>query len=305
MDGVLLINKPKTWTSHDVVAKMRKILQERRIGHAGTLDPFATGVLVLCIGHATRLSSYLTATNKTYVGHMRLGVATDTYDIDGQPVGEPKPVTVTEEEVRAVFGRFTGVLQQYPPLYSAKKVGGQPLYKYARQGIEVERPAKQVTVHTLELYGLEGDVVSFAVQCSSGTYVRALAHDIGEILGCGAHLVNLSRTRSGSFRLEQALDLVEGDTVLSDRDRYMPRLIPMGKVLPEIPAAVVTGPTALQVLQGQNFGAGQVRHFVAPDPATSNPAFSLVYRILDESGRLLAMARRAGALIHPTLVFKK
>ncbi|MBI1745871.1 MAG: tRNA pseudouridine(55) synthase TruB [Acidobacteria bacterium] len=304
MDGVLIINKPKTWTSHDVVAKMRRILQERRIGHAGTLDPFATGVLVLCIGQATRLSSYLTAADKTYVGRMRLGVATDTFDIEGQPVGAPRPVRITEAQLKKVFQQFTGAIMQRPPLYSAKKVNGQPLYKYARQGLDVPRPLKPVVIHSLDLHGIDGEVVSFTAHCSRGTFVRALAQDIGETLGCGAHLIDLARTRSGSFTLEQSLDLVINEEVDSNADRYVKHIVSMGKVLTELPAVIASDSTVAQVLHGQNFTSGQVSGLMAETPGAV-ALLSGDYRVLDQRGHLIAMAHRTGPVFHPTLVFNR
>jgi tRNA pseudouridine55 synthase len=222
-DGVLVIDKPEGLTSHDVVARVRKILGTRRVGHAGTLDPFATGVLVVCVNRATRLAQFLTGDDKEYVATMRLGVATDTGDLTGTP---KTPVTdaahVTSNKVKETFSRFLGPIKQIPPMYSAKKVGGVKLYEMARRGEEIERAPIAVEIKNLELLHPAGDSgrgqanartapaeFSFRVVCSSGTYIRTLAEEIGATLGVGAHLTRLRRTRSGSLSLDDAVTLEE------------------------------------------------------------------------------------------------
>lgn len=214
-DGVLVIDKPEGWTSHDVVARVRKILKTRRVGHTGTLDPFATGALVVCINRATRLAQFLTGDDKEYLATMRLGFSTDTGDLTGRP---NTPVTdardITSDKVKEVFGRFRGRINQIPPMYSAKKVGGVKLYEMARRGEEIERKPVEVEIKELELCDSTGDVAqsesgefSFRVVCSSGTYVRTLAEDIGKSLGVGAHLTRLRRTRAGRCSLDAAVTL--------------------------------------------------------------------------------------------------
>lgn len=204
--GLLLTDKPAGPTSHDVVQAARRSLRERRIGHTGTLDPAATGLLVLCVGKATRLQQYLLAWPKTYVGEIRLGQATTTYDAEGDPLGEARSVPALEPEMIAnLEAHFTGEIEQLPPPYSAKKVGGRKFYELARAGEEVPREAKRVNIIALHLEAAESDRLSFEVTCSSGTYVRSLAHDIGEMLGCGGFLASLRRTRIGPWRVEQAI----------------------------------------------------------------------------------------------------
>ncbi|MBL8187133.1 MAG: tRNA pseudouridine(55) synthase TruB [Acidobacteria bacterium] len=213
-DGVLIVDKPADWTSHDVVAKVRKILRTRRVGHTGTLDPFATGVLVVCVNRATRLVQYLTGDDKEYVATMRLGFATDTGDFTGQMLS---PVTdashITPEQVQTVLKQLQGRIRQIPPMYSAKKVGGVRLHELARRGEEVERQAIEVEIKELELLSdshaesVRPQEFSFRVVCSAGTYVRTLAEDLGKRLGVGAHLTALRRTRAGSCRLTEALTL--------------------------------------------------------------------------------------------------
>jgi tRNA pseudouridine55 synthase len=241
-DGILIIDKPADWTSHDVVAKLRKLLKTRRIGHTGTLDPFATGVLVVCVNRATRLVQFLTADEKEYVATMRLGFATDTGDLTGKPVGEVVDAShISLADIEAVLPRFRGVIQQVPPMYSAKKIDGQRLYELARRGETVERAAITVEIKELEVCSPAlrrhdsqaqdippqgGTTFSFALRvvCSSGTYVRTLAEDIGHALGVGAHLTALRRTRAGKHSLAQAHTL----TALA---AFVPPLISMRESL--------------------------------------------------------------------------
>jgi len=198
------VNKPKACTSHDVVARVRRVLSGAKVGHAGTLDPDATGVLVVCVGKATKISSFLMEGAKEYRGTGRLGAATDTQDATGT-VLEEKPVTVTEDELRAACAEFAGELDQVPPMYSAVKVDGQRLYRLARKGVEVERASRRVTVHELRVLDVALPDFTFHLSCSKGTYVRTIVHDVGQRLGCGAHLAELVRTRQGIFDLDRAL----------------------------------------------------------------------------------------------------
>ena len=202
----LLVDKPVGPTSHDVVQAARRARKERRIGHTGTLDPAATGLLLLCIGRATRLQQYLLAWEKTYHGEIRLGWGTTTYDAEGEALSAPRPVPGLEAPALAdLAARFSGELQQLPPPYSAKKTGGRKFYELARAGETVPREAKRVFVKSMELEATASDRLGFRVTCSSGTYLRSLAHDIGETLGCGGHLASLRRMRIGPWRVEDAV----------------------------------------------------------------------------------------------------
>ncbi len=212
MDGVLLLNKPKGMTSHDCVAKVRRLLGVKKAGHTGTLDPNVSGVLPICLGKATRIAEFLTGTTKTYEGKVTLGAATTTEDADGDIIAaRPVDRPIARAEIEAVFDSLTGEIEQTPPMYSAVKVGGKKLYEYARAGIEVERPTRRVTIYELELLDEReqffGETVSFRfhVTCSKGTYVRTLAVMIGERLGYPAHMSDLIRTASGPFRLEDCV----------------------------------------------------------------------------------------------------
>ncbi|MGZ6988486.1 MAG: tRNA pseudouridine(55) synthase TruB [Thermoanaerobaculia bacterium] len=239
--GILLVDKPAKLTSHDVVDVARRLLGTRRIGHTGTLDPAATGLLVLCIGRAGRLQSFLTGWEKTYEGTMRFGIVTDTYDTEGKPVGEPHPDPRPERALLEETCRsFTGEIQQSPPPFSAKRIGGKKFYELARKGEAVPDLPKAVLVREFAVLGLEGDVAAFRISCTSGTYIRSLAHDVGKALGFGAHLASLRRTSIGPFRLEDALTLPDLEA-LAPADRLSkPFWLGLSEIplpFPEVPLA--------------------------------------------------------------------
>ncbi len=209
MLGVLLINKAEGWTSHDVVAKLRGILRTKKIGHAGTLDPLATGLLVVAVGSATRFLQFMHLEPKIYETTFRFGVSTNTYDAEGE-VTEERPVPADlEAKLVEILPDFVGEIKQLPPMYSAVKKAGKPLYAYARKGEEVERELRDVFIEEIEILEIKGSDVRFRMTCSGGTYVRTLAHDIGERLGCGSYVESLSRTQIGSFRLDAAKTIEE------------------------------------------------------------------------------------------------
>ena len=235
MDGLLIIDKPAGITSHDVVDRVRRILGTRRVGHTGTLDPFATGVMVVLVGRATRLAQFLDKDEKEYEATIRFGFETDTGDATGTPKSEaPSPQSVREEHVKAVLPQFTGEIDQLPPMYSAKKVGGKKLYESARKGIEVERKSVKVTITTVELIAPRpsDNEVRIRVACSAGTYIRTLAEDIGRAVGVGAHLTELRRTRSGRFKLSQAITLES----LGSMDESPSALLPLERAVEHLPA---------------------------------------------------------------------
>lgn len=208
MNGIVIVDKPEGWTSQDVVSKLRGVFQTRRIGHGGTLDPMATGVLPVFVGRATRGVEFFEHAEKTYVATLRLGVTTDTEDITGT-VLEEKPVSVTKEEFLAILPRFQGEIEQIPPMYSALKVNGQKLYDLARQGKEVERKSRKITIFRLECLSFAENEAQILVHCSKGTYIRTLCKDIGNALGCGGCMAALRRVQAGSYTIEQAVTLPE------------------------------------------------------------------------------------------------
>lgn len=217
-NGILIVDKPKDFTSHDVIGKMRGILKMRQIGHAGTLDPMATGVLIVLLGKATRVSDYLMAEQKEYIAKMVLGKTTDTQDITGNVLTERK-VGVTEEQFADAVKSFVGDIEQIPPMYSAIQIGGKRLYDLARKGIEVERKSRHINIAGIDIIGHDGDEYEIKVSCSKGTYIRTLCHDIGEKLGCGAVMSELRRIKSGSFTLADSCTL--DDIQNGDIDKYL------------------------------------------------------------------------------------
>lgn len=235
MDGILVIDKPEGFTSFDVVAKVRGMLHTRKVGHAGTLDPMATGVLPVLVGRGTKCCDILPCQDKRYTASFRLGLRTDTQDSSGR-VLEEKPVSVTKEQVKAVLRDFEGHILQIPPMYSAIQIGGQRLYDLARQGIEVERAARPVIIYHCRLLG-EGSAPNeyvIDVSCSKGTYIRTLCSDIGDRLGCGAAMTALRRTEAAGFRLEESLSLEEA-SALAREGRLEERILPVERVFSSLP----------------------------------------------------------------------
>ena len=291
MDGLIIIDKPAGWTSHDVVARARRCLREKRVGHTGTLDPFATGVLVLLVGRATRLAQFLAGAEKEYEAAVRLGYATDTGDLTGAPRGEAAACGAWgRDEIEEALSPLRGEIDQVPPMYSAKKVRGRKLYELARRGEEIERAAVRVTVGTFEIAPDETGAwlrpnedgtcdLRVRVVCSAGTYVRVLAESVGARLGTGAHLSALRRTRAGSFPLARAVSL-EGLEGLAGAGRAAELLLDMNAALPELPAAHLTADEARRVLHGA----------AVPARADSGAwADGASVRMLDAGGRLLAV----------------
>ena len=274
MNGVIIIDKPQGWTSMDVCAKLRGILREKRVGHGGTLDPMATGVLPVFVGRATRGVQYATDGKKEYIALLRLGQITDTQDITGT-VLEEHPVTVGEEELNAVLPRFRGGIEQIPPMYSAIKIEGKKLYDLARKGKEVERKPRPITIYELELGQRKSDTEwELRVVCSKGTYVRTLCHDIGGALGCGGTMAALRRTRVAGFTLEQAVTL---EDVQASADPAA-LLTPVDGCFDELPALDLTAPQARCVRNGLAF---------------TYPGAEGEYRVYGPEGEFLALARVA------------
>ncbi len=257
LHGVIIINKPPDLTSQAVVTRVKKILNVRKAGHTGTLDPFATGVLPVCVNEGTKLSPFLMEGDKEYVGVLLLGVETDTQDLTGTIIRRQDPTRVSEKDIEKAFSAFRGVITQIPPMFSAIKQNGVPLYTLARQGVEVKRPTRTVTIYSLEIITIELPRVSFRVACSKGTYVRALVSDIGKQLTCGACLQALRRTRSGQFGIERSLDL-EVLQELSEHEIAGRWLITPAEALPSFSAVVVDGQIERKVRQGMAVSIGEL-----------------------------------------------
>jgi len=284
MKGVVIVDKPAGITSHDAVDRVRKLLGERKAGHTGTLDPMATGVLAVCVGEATKIASFLTGDDKVYEATMRLGVRTDTLDMTGQVLAEQEP-RATDADVKAVLAAFAGKISQVPPQYSAVKVRGKALYKWARKGIRVEAPAREVEIREILLQGIELPRVRFTVTCSKGTYIRTLCADMGDRLGCGAALEQLRRTRSGSFREEDAVRL-DGDSDDGIRAKLEQGLIPMNRALPGLRDIVIPPLLEQKLMKGHQPDAEGLAALQIPSLAAGD-----VVKFVSEGGCLVALAR--------------
>jgi tRNA pseudouridine55 synthase len=291
VNGLLVIDKPGGLTSHDVVARLRRITADRSIGHLGTLDPMATGVLPLLMGKYTRLAQYFSAAEKSYSGTIRFGFSTDTYDADGlagPDVGLESMVTL--ESVRATAAQFQGEMEQMPPAYSAKKIGGKPAYKLAREGKPVELKAVKIRISSFEITGLEGAEASFSMTISAGGYVRSVAHEMGQALGCGAHLSRLLRTRAGVFTLDEACKLDELEAIAGNSEALEAKCVHPRAMLREMPA-----------VSGDEHALGRLRN-----GAQANlPEFSEapLVKVFEGQRELVAIAKRvAGTLFQPVVV---
>lgn len=249
---MLILDKPEGWTSHDAVNKVRRLAKLKKVGHLGTLDPMATGVLPLVVGRATRLAQFYTKSDKSYEGNIRFGWSTDTYDRQGSTLSAVVEPTLAIELLESLLARFRGTILQTPPPVSAKKVAGVPAYRLARKNIAVELKPVEVTVHSLELLDVVGSEARVRVRCSAGTYLRAIAHDLGQLSGFGAHLSALRRIRSGAFDVSQARTIPEVEALVAD-GRLEEALIPAAQLLPEFPSEEVDAITAGQIRQGRDF----------------------------------------------------
>ena len=258
LDGAVVVDKPEGWTSHDVVGKMRRLAQTKKVGHLGTLDPIATGVLPLLLGRATRLAQFFTRNDKIYDGTVQFGYATDTYDRQGEPAGPVQEAFPDAARIEENLGRFRGKFMQTPPLVSAKKVGGVAAYKLARQKREFTLDPVEVQVYELKLLGVKGSEARIRCHCSAGTYLRAIAHDLGAGLGCGAHLKELRRTASGDFSIDQARTLDEL-AALADAGRLAEALIPAAQLLPQFPSQFVDELAEGRIRQGRDFAVSPFR----------------------------------------------
>lgn len=248
MNGIILIDKPQDWTSHDVVAKLRGILHERRIGHSGTLDPLATGLLVVFVGRATRAVEFAEADSKEYIAGLRLGLSTDTQDISGNVIAECSDLP-DEGAVRRAVNSFIGDIEQIPPMYSAIKIGGKKLYELARKGQSVERAPRKITVLSIEIIGREGGDYLLKIACSKGTYVRTLCNDIGALLGCGACMSSLRRVRAGAFSIEDAHSIDEVENAAND-GRVVDIMLPVDTLFSALPELKVSESAAKRLKTG-------------------------------------------------------
>ena len=339
MDGLLIVDKPAGPTSHDVVARMRRVLREKRIGHTGTLDPMATGILLLVVGKATRLAKFLSASDKSYDAVVRLGFATDTGDAQGRPLGpvSDRPIP-SRAAIEAALDPFRGTFMQQPPAFSAKKIDGQRSHTLARARARAADDARlkpsatdppglpnppdtpalpalpapaSVTAHTIRVLSVDGDRVTLQVHCSAGFYIRSLAQDLGERLGVGAHLTALRRTRTGDFTIEQAVDLEAAER---DPQRAAAAILPLAGMLPGLASVVLTAAGVTRATHGRDLGPGDTSSGepfalgfapgTEPVALSAQPSSGPWVRLIDPRGELVAIERPTGAggLLHPSVV---
>jgi tRNA pseudouridine55 synthase len=295
MNGLLVLDKPAGITSHDVVDIVRRATGERSVGHLGTLDPMATGVLPLLLGKFTRLAQFFSTADKSYEGSIHFGFATDTFDADGTAASEPQPLTFSLDELRGLASRFSGEMLQTPPIFSAKKIAGVPAHKLARAGKPVEVKPARIVIHRFALLSLEGDSPSgmqarFEIAVSAGGYVRSVAHELGQLAGCGAHLASLRRTHAGPFTLAHAITVEELKSLAADPAAIEARLPHPRTLLPEMPSVTIDDQLAGRIRNGM---------------AVNLPDFSSapLVKVFTGPTELLAIVKRvAGTLMQPTVV---
>jgi tRNA pseudouridine55 synthase len=305
MDGILLIYKPPRLTSHDVVQKVRNILGIKKVGHFGTLDPMATGLLILAIGKATRFFSFYSKLNKTYRGQIRLGFATNTFDADGTPTSDEKANYPSEKKLIKHMADFVGKIEQAPPLFSAKKFKGKPMYVLARQNQNLKPRPVEIQIFDFRLLSYDPPYIEFEAACSSGTYIRSLANDLGQSLLCGAHLSKLERTAIGDFQIQSSLTLEDLGTIVQE-DKIKTILFPLESLLPEFPKIL---------LNEEGVALAKNGNMVFPEYIQTKSDVSLhsidvqskqdqIYRLFDQAGKLLALGKLQPEKngIHPFLV---
>jgi len=289
VNGVLIIDKPAGMTSHDVVNRVRRILQERSVGHLGTLDPAATGVLPLVIGRMTRLAQFYTASEKAYEGIIRFGFATDTYDAEGQPTGPVQSVSLSLDQLGELASGFRGVIKQMPPPFSAKKIQGVPAYKLARKQKEFSLKPVQVEVKEFEITGTEEDCARFRARVTSGTYMRSVAHEMGQQMGCGAHLASLRRTALAEFAIADAVSLDQLHEAAA-HNAAEDLFVHLRKILPELPCVTATEEIITRVRSGRTVNLPELSR-------------ARLVKVFQGQKELLAIATRvAGTLFHPKIV---
>ena len=290
MNGVIVIDKPPGLTSHDVVDRVRRILGQRSVGHLGTLDPSATGVLPVVLGNLTRLAQFYAHSEKTYEGAIRFGFATDTYDAQGAPTSPAQDIHLNLDDVRALAAHFRGAIEQMPPPFSAKKIAGVPAYKLARKKKEVQLTAAPVEIKEFEILAVAADQATFRARVASGTYIRSVAHDMGQKLGCGAHLVSLRRTAAAEFTIEDAHSLPALEAAMQ-QGTVESLLIHPRKLVPELPGVTATEENAALIRSGRAVNLPEM---------SRAPQVKVFYGQRD----LIAIATRiAGTLFHPSIVF--
>jgi tRNA pseudouridine55 synthase len=305
MDGIILVNKPQGITSHDLVIQIRNILGTKKVGHYGTLDPLATGLMVVAAGKTTRLFPIYSKKNKTYTGRIRLGFSTDTFDSTGKPISSEKKEFPQKTELLKAMKKFVGEIEQIAPPYSAKKYKGKPLYTLARSKKEFELKPSQISIHFFDLINFAPPELEFRVGCSSGTYIRSLAHDLGQQLGCGAHLSELTRTSIGNYHLDDSFDL-EKIRQLNNEGLIEEFLIPLELLLPEFPKIILNERGSILAKNGNTISSENILK-IFRDESYSQDTFQekeAIFRMFSLEGKFLALAKKIPEKghFHPFLV---
>jgi len=305
MDGVILVNKPQGYTSHDIIVEIRKILNIQKIGHFGTLDPLATGLMVIGVGKATRFFPFFSKVNKLYKGRIQLGVSTDTYDSLGNPTSHETKEWPEKNKILEVIKKLEGEINQIPPPFSAKKYKGKPLYKLARKKKEVKLKPTKVFVYFFNLKKYYPPFLDFEVKCSSGTYIRSLAHDLGQILGCGAHLSGLTRTEVGTLKLADTFSLEEIKN-LADKGKMGNFLIPLESLFPQFPKIILKDGGSTLAKNGSMVFPDNILRVIHQDSSqtTAPKEKEIIFRLFNREGKLLALAKKEPDKnsLHPFLV---
>jgi len=305
MDGLILVDKPQNFTSHDIVLKIRNILNIKKVGHCGTLDPLATGLMLLALGKATRLFPFLSNTDKVYEGRIKLGFSTDTYDSAGKPTSPEEKKYPARDNLLKAMKKFEGEIQQVPPPYSAKKYKGKPLYALAREKKEFELRPSKVFIHSFQLIKYNPPLFKFKVKCSSGTYIRSLAHDIGQDLGCGAHLSELTRKDVGNFNIKKSHTIAEIKE-LADEGKIDEFLIPFESLLPEFPKIILNERGSILAKNGNLISPENIQKIILDESSSADisPEGEKLFRMFSLGGKFLALAKEVPEkkCFHPFLV---
>ncbi len=305
MDGMILVDKEKGLSSHGIISKLRNIFQIKKIGHFGTLDPMATGLMLIAIERATKLSPFLSKLNKVYLASIRFGYSTDTYDVTGNPSSQINPNYPSEKNLLGALTKMDGDLLQVPPPFSAKKYKGKPLYSFARKNIEINLPPSKIFIHYIDLLSYKPPMVDVEIKCSSGTYIRSIAHDLGQSLGCRAHLFNLKRTEVGPYKLPNSFSLEE-IKILFHENKFTKFIIPLEQLLAQFPKLILNETGATMAKNGNFIFPENILKITSSETIINSNSEDKenIFRLFSPEGKLMALAKRCekGKGLHPFLV---
>ncbi len=305
MDGLILVNKEKGLSSHDIISKLRNIFQIKKIGHFGTLDPMATGLMLVAIERATKLFPFLSKLNKVYLASIRFGYSTDTYDATGNPSSQMNPNYPSEKNLLGALAKMDGYILQVPPPFSAKKYKGKPLYSFARKNIEINLPPSKIFIHYINLLSYKPPIIDLEIKCSSGTYIRSIAHDLGQSLGCGAYLFKLKRTEIGSYNLLNSFSL-EQINILFHENKFVKFIIPLEQLLPLFPKLILNETGATMAKNGNFIFPENILKITSSEIIINlnSEGKENIFRLFSPEGKLMALAKKCekGKGLHPFLV---